>query len=159
MRRYLKIFFLLTVCSSTLSAASASWKSNGKQAAQGAATFGSTEQGNMLKKMVQANPESPFIGITWSIDFSERGGRGTQYSLLLWDSEAKSLIRLHVHKETGIKWEMWSSVTREAIKAEDMSDGFDFSGYTTGNGKAQFTPAAIKFIKSHQTDAGITPGI
>ena len=113
----------------------------------------------MLKKMVQAKPESPFIGITWSIDFSERGGHGTQYSLLLWDSEAKSLIRLHVHKETGIKWEMWSSVIREAIKAEDMSDGFDFSGYKNGNGKAQFTPAAIKFIKSHQTDTGITPGI
>jgi hypothetical protein len=159
MCRYLKIFLLLMVSSSTLSAGSACWKSNGKQAAQGTATFGSTEQGNMLTKLVQANPECPFVAITWSIDFTERGGCGTQHSLLLWDRDAKSIIPLHVHKQLGIKWETWSSVTRESIKAEDMSHGFDFSDYTTGHGKAHFTPAAVKFIKSQQPDTGITLGI
>jgi hypothetical protein len=159
MRRYLNIFLLLIVGSSRLSAESTCWKSIGKQAAQGAATFGTTEQGNMLKKLVQANPECPFIGIIWLIDFSERGGRGTQYSLLLWDSDTKSLVRLHVHKEVGVSWESWSSVTRDSIKSEDMSDGFDFPNYTTGRGKAPLAPAALKFVKMHKIDTGITPGL
>ena len=152
------VLFLFVSATSAL-AESPCWKSMGQQAASGAATFGSTEQGNKLKSLAQADSKCQFIGITWSIDLSKRGGRGTQYSLLLWDAEAKSLVRLHVHKEVGIRWESWSSVTLDSIKSEDMSDGFDFSGYTTGNGKAPLTPAAVKFIKEHKPEAGLTPGI
>ena len=162
MRLYTKVILLLMAIAAPAGAASPCWKSQGQQA-----MFGSTEQGNMLKALAQANPKCPFVGIVWSIDFSKRGGRGVMYSLLLWDEDAKSLVRLHVHKESavswdkksGIDWKSWSSVTRDSLKSEDMSDGFDFPGYTLGHGRAPLTSAAVKFVKAHLTDTGLTPGI
>ena len=159
MRLYTKAIFLLLAIAAEACAASPCWKSQGEQAASGPTTFGSTEQGKMLQALAQANPKCPFVGIVWSIDYSKRGGRGIMYSLLLWDVDAMSLVRLHVHSETDVSWESWSSVTRESLKSEDMSDGFDFPNYTTGRGRAPLTPAALKFVKAHQTGAGLTPGI
>ena len=154
MRLYTKIILLLMAIAAPAGAESPCWKSHGQQA-----MFGSTEQGNMLKLLAQANPKCPFVGIVWSTDFSKRGGRGVQYSLLLWDADAKALVRLHVHKETSVGWESWSSVTRDSLKSEEMSDGFDFPGYSTGHGRAPLTPTALKFIKTHLTDTGLTPGL
>ena len=154
MRLYTKVILLLMAIAASAGTASPCWKSQGQQA-----MFGSTEQGNMLKALAQANPKCPFVGIVWSIDYSKRGGRGIMYSLLLWDVDAKSLVRLHVHSETDVSWESWSSVTRDSLRSEDMSDGFDFPGYTLGHGRAPLTSTAVKFVKAHQTGAGLTPGI
>ena len=155
MHLYTKVILLLMAIAAPAGAASPCWKSQGQQA-----MFGSTEQGNMLKALAQANPKCPFVGIVWSRDYSKRGGRGVEYSLLLWDEDAKSLVRLHVHKEAGVVgWESWSSVTRDSLKSEDMSDGFDFPGYTLGHGRAPLTSTAVKFVKARLTDTGLTPGI
>ena len=158
-RSFINIALCLFVSASFSLAEYPCWKSMGQQAASGATTFGSTEQGDTLKSLAKADSKCQFIGVTWSIDLSKRGGHGTQYSLLLWDAKAKSLVRLHVHTLVGVKWESWSSVTFESIKSEDMSDGFDFPGYTTGNGKAPLTPEAVKFVKEHKPDAGLIAGI
>ena len=158
-RSFINIAILIIVGASSSLAKSPCWKSMGPQAASGATTFGSTEQGNKLKALAQADSTCQFIGIVWTIDLSKRGGHGTQYSLLLWDAKAKSLVRLHVHKEVGVRWESWSSVTLESIMSEDMSDGFDFPGYTTGNGKAPLSPEAVKFVKEQKPEAGLLPGI
>ena len=144
--------FILATVAAPSSAASPCWESVGQQE-----MFGSTEQGNLLKSVVSANPECPIVGIVWSTDFSKLGGRGVRHSLLLWDEASKSLVRLHVHQ--GVAWESWTSVTRDSLKAEDMSDGLDFAGYTTGHGKAPLTSAAVNFVKANPSGSGVTPGL
>ncbi len=110
--------------------------------------FGSYEQGLELKTRVEANATCKTLGISWQIDLSRRGGQGTRYSFLVWDSEAQSLNRVHVH--VGLSgWESWGKVTRQAIVSEDYGDGFDFGRYRSGSGRAPLTQAEKTLVRQN----------
>jgi hypothetical protein len=75
-----------------------------------------------------------------------------QRSLILWDVDRQTLTRVHIQSEGGTPvsmWEQWSGVSREAIDAEDLDDGFDFGSYRDGRGSASLPAAAQAFVQRY----------
>jgi hypothetical protein len=135
----------------------ACWKSFGAQS-----MFGTLEQGNALKALARENPKCSIIGISWSIDFTARGGKGIRYNALIWDEKAGTLVKFDTHKELGdrgTRWQQWQPVTRAAVLKEDYSDSIDFPGYRDGYGKAPLSRAAIDLVRKNHSGGALNASL
>ncbi|MDH3456260.1 MAG: hypothetical protein OER90_05410 [Gemmatimonadota bacterium] len=92
--------------------------------------FGTIEQGRALREY----PEGcGVVGVIWKVKVLP-----DRYSELYWDKPEEILLRVH-REPSGISWERWTGVTRDAVLVEDFSDGFDFESYESGSGNPPLT--------------------
>ena len=102
--------------------------------------YGSYEQLQELQRLVESTG-CPQLAITWRVQFLPN-----RRSLLLWDTERQTLVRIHVEGSTA-SWELWTGATKAAILADDPDDGFDYASYRDGRGKVPLSDAAKAFVR------------
>lgn len=110
--------------------------------------FGSDEQVAALKKQASAHPKDDFLAITWSISMTDKS---VVESLLFYDRTSKKLWRAKSVRVGSDRlkpqWVGWTDVNDETIQALKEVDGFELSGFHTGEGPVPLSVNAAAFLK------------
>ena len=101
--------------------------------------FGSAEQVKELQRLATTRSAAacPRAGFRFSA--------APRRSLVLFDRTTGSVVRVAVWQgESDPKWEYWSGVTEERLRADDPDDGFDAGQYHGGGDARGLVPAATR---------------